>query len=286
MGEVIDQTAVDELIDETDVPPVPVLKRRASGAFVGEATIEKGIAQELAFPSFDSLPEFLRIGPWSPAAYLYLVGYGMWLVWSSRSAFESSPTSEANHLDWNAQLLSGVLAAYCTCINVYSLKTVGWWPFVSYTMIAYVLLNVRLFCNFVGVWQLAEILRFPVLVMAWITTCIWWFVLVPILLVFVPGGSEGRWKFVRFNFSLFLINVHLLNLPLAMLDHTSTWRPLVFFDLWIALATAFLYVLFYLNVLDRNGLHFYIILSPRPWWCIFTYTLILGIYCVAHAALG
>jgi len=273
----------DEDTSPTSEPPL--IRKRSSGEFLGEEQNDDD--KPMVFPDFDVFPEFLRIGPWSPFAYAYLAFMTLALLATAMEAFRTFPTFEGEEaMDWNKWAGFGILAFYCTAINFYVMKRYGPMPFVSYTMIAYTLLNLRLVCVFLGLKNISELLRFPVLVMAWVTTTVWWLVLVPILLFFIPGGRDERRKFVEFNFSFFLINVHLINLPIAMLDHMSTWRPLVLTDLWVGLVTALAYLLFYLNALDKNGIHFYIILSPRPWWCVFVYTLLLAIYAGVHHALG
>lgn len=125
---------------------------------------------------------------------------------------------------------------------------------------------------------MGEYLRFPSVVGACITTTVWWLALFPLLYAYMPGGPTAKARFLKFNGSFFLINVHLLNLPLALYGHLGSYRPLTFSDLWIGILTAYLYVLFYLLVLDPKGLHFYIILSPRTKACVIVYSLLLALY--------
>uniref|UniRef100_A0A7S0B6U5 Uncharacterized protein n=1 Tax=Pyrodinium bahamense TaxID=73915 RepID=A0A7S0B6U5_9DINO len=265
------------------------VKRRHSGAHLGEeqSAGEDGIPGS-AVPDFDIFPEYLRVGPWSPAAVLFIACFALWLLGSAAAALESlqaiAPGEGADQAGKRALQLG--LAGYCGGVNVFVGRKMGWWPFLSYTMVAYVLLMLRLASSALGALQLAEALRFPVLAMAWVTTTVWWLVLVPLLSAFMPGGKGARQRFLRFNCSFFLVNVHLLNLPLAMYDHRSTWRPLVFWDLWASFVFALIYLLLYLFVLDANGMHFYIILSPRPWWCFLVYAAIIGIYIVIFLAFG
>lgn len=275
----------------SNLDSVDELRKRPSGAFLGEkthSTEDKAASPTSSFPEFDTLPEFLRIGPWSPLAFIYLLAFGIWLMATSVYALEAfrHQLETLQPGDGEQRIRSALLAGYCLFINAYAYKNYGPYPYMSYTMLAYAFLTIRFASNAFGFLWIAEALRFPVVVMAWITTSVWWIVLVPLLCFLMPGGSQARWNFICFNFSFFLLNVHLGNLALAMFDHQTSWRPFTFFDLWISLMTAFLYVLFYLNVLDRNGIHFYIILSPRPWWCIFVYSGIIGLYVCIYCALG
>ena len=63
---------------------------------------------------------------------------------------------------------------------------------------------------------------------------------------------------------------------MAVLDHLIAPRLLTYNDLLIALFFSMFYLFFYLFVLDANGFHLYIILSPRPWWSSLVYLAILG----------
>jgi len=264
-----------------------VMHRRSSGAHLGE-TQEQQKSGDSGMPGFDIFPEWLRVGPWSPTAIIFIFCFGIWLLWSGSDAVATMPTEPVSDMVDN-KLARGsrfLAAIYCAFIMARAMRSFGWWPFVSYTMVAYTLLAFRLLASAIGLQFFAEVLRFPVLAMAWVTTTVWWLILVPLILVAMPGGREARWGFVKFNFSPFLINVHLLNLPIAMLDHRTAYRPLRFCDLWVSLLVAYAYMFFYLNVLDKNGIHFYIILSPRPWWCFLVYAAVVGIYVFIYGAFG
>jgi len=261
------------------------LPKQRSGAFLGESNDE---ASKFGgqVPDFSLFPEFLRVGPWSVSAYATLGLLTLWLLACAGTAWESHKATLALEMEapTSLRLAQLVLAAYAIFVNVHAYQKAGWYPFASYTMAGYVLLTLRFALGGLGATWLSEPLRLPALTMALVTTSVWWLVLVPIFLVMFPAGSGKRKKFMEFNFTFFLVNVHLLNTPLALFDHWSTARPLVFADLWLAVLLAFLYCLFYLLVLDARGFHFYIILSPRPWWCCFVYAAIIGIYVAVYTA--
>ena len=108
-----------------------------------------------------------------------------------------------------------------------------------------------------------------------------WLVLVPIIsycLSCDKSNPHAQQLFWKWNTSAALLNVHLLNLPLIAVDFLGSGSRLVFFDLWTAFVVALLYVVFYLNVLDANGLHFYIILTPRTGYCALVYCSLLAFY--------
>jgi hypothetical protein len=94
----------------------------------------------------------------------------------------------------------------------------------------------------------------------------------------ITDGAKGRERFWKFNTSFGLINLHLLNLPMCAIEFLAARKCLNFFDLWVSLVIALCYVLFYLNVLDANGFHFYIVFTPRTKWCLVSFSSIVIMY--------
>lgn len=127
----------------------------------------------------------------------------------------------------------------------------------------------------------AEVLRFPALANASTTFAVWNAVLLP-LFAFLHKDRVKRSQFLAWNSSFGMVNVHVLNLPLALAVTAlggieAGVRPLLNIDLWWAAALTLLYGLFYLLVLDRLGIHLYPILSPRSHACVIVYSLILAL---------
>ena len=130
------------------------------------------------------------------------------------------------------------------------------------------------------------------------TVVIWWTVLVPLIHHLLrkesPHFRQSFWTFnkvtpprtrtltitltLTHTKSPVLVNIHLLNLPFCAAEFLLSGSPLGYFDLWAGLVVAFLYLLWYLLVLDANGAHFYIVLSPRPHFSAAVYFLVLGLY--------
>ncbi|CAE7469276.1 unnamed protein product [Symbiodinium pilosum] len=246
-----------------------------SGSFFGLEWDRPGSSSP--WPSFDQFPEHLRVGPWSPLAYIFLAAFISFVAFSAGWAFADLPKLTAAEPEGSfIQLVHGAGALYMTTVLTFTLKSTGLWPFVSYTAISYVLMTLRFTFVFLGCRTAAEILRFPVVAMATVTSTIWWLVLFPVILAF--AAPKNRRAFLKMNLSWFLFNMHLLNLPIALASQWSHTRPLVFLDFWVASILAACYLFFYLLVMDPNGLHLYIILSPRPWWCIISYLGILLLY--------
>mmetsp|Transcript_23834 Transcript_23834/g.55457 ORF Transcript_23834/g.55457 Transcript_23834/m.55457 type:complete len:249 (+) Transcript_23834:102-848(+) len=160
-----------------------------------------------------------------------------------------------------------------------------------YTMWSWTLLTLRF--TFTSLFSLTGFrwafwasvaVRFPALVGNVITVTLWWAVIFPVILAVVD--SKKRAGFLQFNRSFLLVNVHLLNLPLVATEFLWSSNALTFSDLWAAFLVAFIYISFYLAVLDPRGFHLYIILTPRTHACILVYTLMLGLYCLVYAGAG
>lgn len=239
----------------------------------------------------DMIPEKYKVGPWSPIAHMIVFSYICFLLLTLNYAIKSY-TNQHNDIDTTAEI--EWIQTYRFYGGLYGLSTsfafliiAGLWPFTSYTLTSWNLMTLKLVSsylaskNIIGMNVIANIVRYPALVGCSITVVIWWFVLVPIISYCLyidktnPSGFSMFWKW---NTSIPLINVHLINLPLIAIDFLGSRQLLTFFDLWISLLIALLYILFYLNVLDANGLHFYIILTPRTSLCVFVYAIILCIY--------
>jgi len=249
----------------------------------------------LAF--LENIPLHLREGPWSPVAHLVLVIILGYIILTFEHAADSYDLLLRGGSSSSGSSSSGVTPAwlqpYRLVAGLYGvgmtatvLATSGVWPLASYTLTSWNLATLRNLLAFVGglgwavspQFQLAaDVVRFPALVGCSITVTVWWLVLVPIIHVY-SGTPANRKRFWDFNGSFPLLNLHLFNLPLCATEFLFTGRCLSFFDLWAALAIAYLYVLFYLNVLDANGLHFYIVFTPRTVWCWAPYTIILLSY--------
>ena len=229
-----------------------------------------------SFHATENIPKALREGPWSPVAHLVIITILGGIILTFEHALISHQTLQTvahtttMGADWIQyyRLSAGIYGIFMT---VFVVMTSGLWPLMSYTLTSWNLATIRNLCSFVGSlgWNMsshfqlvADVIRFPALVGCSITVTVWWLVLVPIIHCY-SGTEENRKRFWTFNSSFPLINLHLLNLPLCAIEFLATRKCLSFFDLWAALAVAMVYVIFYLNVLDAQGLHFYIVFTPR-----------------------
>ncbi|CAK9036222.1 unnamed protein product [Durusdinium trenchii] len=253
---------------QAEVEDIAAKAKSSSGSFFGEE--EKSKKEEWVFPAFDVFPETLRLGPWSPLAKVFLVILVSFVLCTL--PFLTRPELPSTKWNWTYAAVS----AYMIFVQIQSVYKYKWFPLATYTCWSYFLLNLHFLFHAVDFPLAAELLRFPSLAMATVTTTVWWLVLFPVILGFCD--SKSRSGFMKLNFSFFLMNMHLLNFPLALSSYWLLPRALVFTDFWVATIVAIVYLFFYLLVLDPNGVHLYIILSPRPWWCVLSYSGILALY--------
>ncbi len=169
-------------------------------------------------------------------------------------------------------------------ISIVFVAYAGILPMASYTLTSWNLLSLRLLLAWAAegsssllLRQAALVIRFPALVGNAVTVIVWWTVLVPVIWVLI-GDAAKRRGFLLFNIKPFLLLVHLWNLPMALVDFVASGQEFYMFDLWCGFAVVVAYMVFYLNYLDRHGLHFYIVFTPRTPWCVVTYSAVLVIY--------
>lgn len=229
--------------------------------------------------AIEKIPRHLREGYWSPVSIFYLFAYFGFLVHTYPYAMSSvrdimEPQLEYEH---GINMFRAIAAVWGVIVLAGVVYASGWWPLVSYTLTSWNLLWMRMIFAALDMKFVARIFKFPSLVGCTITVTIWWTILVP-LMHNLMNDKVKQASFWKFNTSFLLINVHLVNLPIAAIEFYYSASKLVFFDLWIALSIAFAYMIFYLGVLDANGIHLYIILTPRTHLCIISYSLILSIY--------
>jgi hypothetical protein len=107
------------------------------------------------------------------------------------------------------------------------------------------------------------------LTMATIVTILWNFVIGPVIYVFFMKTRANKRKFLGYFTSFRLTQIHVFILLYAVLNSMSTVSPeFTATDLWIAMSITFAYMLLYLFILDRIGVHLYPIFSPRTHWSV------------------
>ena len=240
---------------------------------------------------FGAVPRHLRVGPWSPVAWIFILGGWIALLTSVPKLHFTPPTADFTWLEplifgWGvAAIAHGSLEMHPA---VFTISYTGW---------SWLLLTTHAACAVVAaalppsaaaflLW-LREVVRFPTAIGASVTTFWWNMFLCPLIYFRFCSTRKERRKFMDWNFSFVMTSVHVCNLPLAWLSihggavihgGATAARPMGPHDLWVAGLILFCYVSMYVFVLDRYGLHLYCMFSPRSQWCVVFYGLILGTY--------
>lgn len=237
-------------------------------------------------------PEHLRVGPWHIVAKIYFAVLLGAIAYARKHLWElSGPPVDAEPLVSPATLLAVRLVGllWSGGFLIAMQRKTGCWPMVGFTVQSWTWMTMRYALGVAAMLgptttaslavRLSEGLRFVSLLQNSLTVLVWWFVLVPGI-YFSTKTKADRAHFMRSQWTPFLINVHLLNLPLAAVEHLVNPRLLVPRDIWTSIAFSMAYFVVYMCVLDANGLHFYIILSPRTPLFVLSFSALMG----AHLA--
>mmetsp|Transcript_13205 Transcript_13205/g.29002 ORF Transcript_13205/g.29002 Transcript_13205/m.29002 type:complete len:368 (-) Transcript_13205:366-1469(-) len=254
---------------------------------------------------FDWVPRSLRKGPWSPLAvpYLTIIVYGTALAvaYEYGHGSDSDTTTTAttfDHHNHNSYPPLYSLPWYYNAINSLWMLIVmllvvrgplSWRAWATYTVQSWTLLWTRhVLCALAPMsataarW--AEITRFPAACSATVTFGIWNGVLFPyVYLVRLGREPDKQRNFFQFCFSFRLVQIHVLNILFCYLN-VAWWSPtprvLTRTDFGAAMVSVLVYMMWYLLVLDRLGVHLYPVFSPRaPWYVVLMmWTLLLATY--------
>ena len=182
----------------------------------------------------------------------------------------------------------GFLWTFYITYQIFQSK-MGWTSYGMYTVWSYTLIVVRYgFCvmtPYVGsngsttLILVNEGIRFPMLVQATITSVLWNGMIGPSI------QSQMKTSAMKQSFQQFFGNflwkqLHVYNLVLAAINgiYGSPNRKLQQVDFVVALTFCLIYAYFYLCVLDRIGVHYYAIFSPRTLYAIPTWTILFACY--------
>lgn len=258
----------------------------------------------------ENFPKYLLEGPYKNLTKFTLLGMVVSIL-TLRHYINSNQEYQVNNIPIGVSSviddpeilkqvkLSG--AIFGLSVLALMLKTVGYFPLVSYTMLSWNLTTFRFLFGYLALAYnsktfkgFEEAMRFPSLVQNSITFIVWWFVLVPVISTFLylkakkarDSSLRELKAFLVWNFSPFLMTVHGINLPFAFLGHLIQPRELHVGDLYYSFVSALVYLTFYLAVLDRMKLPLYIILSPRSYAGPASYLAIMGLYVYIWAKLN
>jgi hypothetical protein len=262
--------------------------------------------------SFDWVPEQLRVGPWSIVTipyiciHLYLMAlFTIWIMDPANTAQTPTiMTAETTTIgttwpflqdDYQAYTLSwyynftGFLWMSFVALQVY--RVAGVFPMVTFTMQSWTVLQLRHLLSalaplaphgsiyYTFLLSCAESLRFLALSVALITFVFWNCFIGPAIYLFLKDGAQ-RAGFIQYFTSWRLVQLHVFNIVYAVLNgvYASPKRLLTAWDFYVAAVFATVYLLFYLLVLDRMGVHLYPIYSPRTPWVALTLTMNMAFY--------
>lgn len=262
---------------------------------------------------FDWVPPVWRRGPWPTSAIFFFValllatsGAGLYLFHHpptpNSEIGEDSTEREANFrlmqsypaiysLRWWYSSLACAWMTYIMYLVMFhgTMKAAAW---MSYTLQSWTLLTLRhaacaLAPLSLSAARLAEWTRFPAAASPTVTFVVWNFLLAPF--IYVRGCSTPRAKrnFVAFNTSFVLVQLHVCNMAFCIMNvawaspRNSVLTPV---DFYLAIVFMVLYMSFYMLVLDRVGIHFYPIFSPRAPFAVVSWLLALGLYYAIYVA--
>jgi hypothetical protein len=207
--------------------------------------------------------------------------------------------------------LAGFVWTVSVSWNTYHKSPIGGYAFTTFTFWSWMLISLRHgLCAMVPFFEttkgdnttnnnessvvlyMVEMLRFPVLSTATIVFVVWNFILMPVIL-FLVKDSEKRRALLGYFFNRRLLQVHVGNIFAATLNGALVGPRrlrLGFGDLYISLSITVVYMIWYYFVLDRVGVHFYPIFSPRTPWVVAAWGMIflgyIGAYSLWNSILG
>jgi hypothetical protein len=235
---------------------------------------------------FDALPANFRVGPWNIACCMYFSAIVYWVFFTCLECYVNPPEHAEytyHGIDTWQWKFSAATCLWSFYIAYEVTKTdLSWYSWISYTMQSWTLIMARLALStlvpfFPALAQWNECLRFPMVFQAAVTFMVWNLALMPAFYSQLKT-EESRRIFFNWCFNFLLTNVHFLNLPLAAISAIwgSPARELDKIDLCLALCSSIQYMMFYLFFLDRMGMHFYFIFSPRTPLAIIGWSCVLG----------
>lgn len=221
--------------------------------------------------TFKFLPQEFRVGPWSSATSFVLASLSGLTAAAGPQALRSfEPLAETEELQARRWLgfLFGVSVLGCL------VKRNGVWPLATWTMLGWTTATLRYLAGALGLGGVQRVLTFPSICANCLTFLLWYFVMLPGILILAPTGQTQHY-FKTMVMSLLMFTVHGINLPFSLADWYMQPMRLTFFDLWAGIVYTLAYGVWYLFILDPLGAHLYFIFTPRRWWSTVVYVGIL-----------
>jgi hypothetical protein len=239
--------------------------------------------------NFGWVPARFRIGPWHSACSAYLVALTILVAYECYTGFTAEEYATQTFQSFPAWTLSwyyNVVGFAWTSFIVYKIfcSGMGWTSWGMYTVWSWTLIMIRhglcAAVPFKPEWlSLNEWMRFPTLVMATLTFGVWNAVIGPSIYAQMktPAMKES---FCRFFGNSLWRQLHVYNIIYASINGIwgSPARSLIKADFSIGLGICLLYAFFYLFFLDRLGVHYYLVFSPRTTFALISWTVVFGLY--------
>lgn len=245
---------------------------------------------------FDWVPKVFRKGPWNifVCLYLFLIAYciSFFIIyhWFNNSEIQSSQQSNNEYeyypiysIQWYISCCGFAWTIFVTtsiAIQGSGIASLG-----TYTVQTWMLIVFRYGLSVIVPWvpsmvTLLEYLRLPMLAQSTITFITWNFMLAPLIFFHMETKAKKR-AFIKVMTNFRMTQLHIIHMILATIHgiYLTPCRILtVQDDLCIAAIIALQYVLFYLFILDRLGIHLYLIFSPRTKLALLTWTITILSY--------
>jgi len=225
----------------------------------------------------------LRVGPWSPfaSAYLFIVtltlAYNvMWWRQQAQEEYGDQISLSITPLWWYYNVAGFLWMMYISYTVI--VGPAGFYAWATFSMWSWTMVMARhglavfqaVFPSSILLAKLLQYTHLPSLTMATIVTSMWNLVIGPVIYVFFMKTAEKKRKFLGYFTSFRLTQIHVFLIFYAVLNSmsVSSIREFDLSDLWITMMITYCYMLLYLFVLDRIGVHMYPIFSPRTHWCL------------------
>jgi hypothetical protein len=237
---------------------------------------------------FDWVPPVFREGPWAILPTIYITAAICMVLFSTvhhcaKYGVDNLPSSyyDAFTAPWYLNLAGFAWTSYV--FRDIFVSGLGIAAMTTFTVQSYSLIFLRFGLSTLVPFfpkQLAainELLRYPALSQATITFVVWNAILAPVIFACIKD-NERRKGFIKYFTSFRLTQLHVFNMCLAVITglYGTPQRALQWTDLHAAILSGLQYSLFYIFILDRLGIHFYLIFSPRTNIALVSWSLVIA----------
>ncbi|CAB9526888.1 expressed unknown protein [Seminavis robusta] len=241
---------------------------------------------------FDWVPLRFRYGPWHPACMAYLGVLTAWVYNEYTKGMAQEPFPNFQPMEaYTPSWYYNVAGFAWTSFIIYRIfcSGMGWTSWGMYTVWSWTFTALRhglcAAVPFKPEWtNLSEQLRFPTLVQATLTFAVWNAAIGPSIYAQMKTPSQQA-SFCRFFGNSLWRQLHVYNILYAAINGIwgSPARALTKADFSVALAICLFYSYFYLVALDRMGVHYYLVFSPRTPFALVSWTILFACHYACFA---